>query len=151
MKKLLVMIQKSIQWVREHSLFQKFVVSILVLNSNLVFGQYMKAPTHYDAQTAAGHIIKGHIKIYLNDSLTKVVVEKKGDRWVTTYLNSNAVIKKINSIIEQGEPRFTGRTNGGYRFYINIYDITDDTKIINSLDITIDAFTQKIKFIEIKL
>ncbi len=126
------------------------LVAMLMITAN-VFGQYVKTPIHYDAQTAASHIIKGHIKMYLNDSLTRVVVEKKNNRWIIKYLSSSAVVKKINSILEQGEPRFTGRTNGGYRFYINIYDITDDTKIINSLDITLDAFTQKIKLIEIKL
>ncbi len=111
----------------------------------------MKSPTHYDAQTAAGRIINGHIKMYLNDSLTQVVIEKKNDRWVTSFLDKETIIKKINKILEHGTPVYSGRTNGGYRFYINVYDINDDTKIINSLDITIDAFTQQIKLIEIKL
>lgn len=117
----------------------------------LSFSQYIKVPSHYDAQTAASHIIKGHIKMFLNDSVTEVVLEKKGDRWVTTFLNDDAIVKKVNKIIEQGVPVFTGRTNGGYRFYINVYDADDDTKVINSLDITLDSFTQKIKLIEIKL
>ena len=32
----------------------------------------------------------------------------------------------------------------GYRFYITVYDASDDTKILNSLDITVDAYTQKV-------
>lgn len=130
---------------------KKLLVMLFGLIPLVGIGQYMKAPTHYDAQSAAEHIIKGHIKMYLNDSLTEVVVEKKGDRWVTTRMNNETIIKKVNKIIEQGVPVYSGRTNGGYRFYINIYDTEDDTKVINSLDIVIDAFTQQIKLIEIKL
>ena len=151
MKNILKIIQNSIQWVREHSVFQKFIITGIFLTSFPLIGQYVSVPTHYDAQTAAGHIIKGHIKMYLNDSLTEVTVEKKNDRWVTTFLDKEVISKKVDKILQQGKPEFTGRTNGGYRFYINVYDISDDTKVINSLDITIDAFTQQIKLIEIKL
>ena len=45
-------------------------------------GQYMKVPTHYDAQVTAEHIIKGHLKMYLLDSV-KVVTEKKNERYIT--------------------------------------------------------------------
>lgn len=151
MKNILKIIQNSIQWVREHSVFQKFIITGIFLTSFPLIGQYVSVPTHYDAQTAAGHIIKGHIKMYLNDSLTEVTVEKKNDRWVTSFWDKEVISKKVDKILQQGKPEFTGRTNGGYRFYINVYDISDDTKVINSLDITIDAFTQQIKLIEIKL
>ena len=151
MKNILKIIQNSIQWVREHSVFQKFIITGIFLTSFPLIGQYVSVPTHYDAQTAAGHIIKGHIKMYLNDSLTEVTVEKKNDRWVTSFWDKEVISKKVDKILQQGKPEFTGRTNGGYRFYINVYDISDDTKVINSLDIIIDAFTQQIKLIEIKL
>ena len=151
MKNILKIIQNSIQWVREHSVFQKFIITGIFLTSFPLIGQYVSVPTHYDAQTAAGHIIKGHIKMYLNDSLTEVTVEKKNDRWVTSFWDKEVISKKVDKILQQGKPEFTGRTNGGYRFYINVYDVSDDTKVINSLDITIDAFTQQIKLIEIKL
>lgn len=130
---------------------KKILLTLFLISTTNLFGQFVKSPTHYDAQTAASHIIKGHVKMFLNDSVTEVVVEKKGDRWVTMFLDKETISRKVNKIIEQGEPQFTGRTNGGYRFYINIYDINDDTKIINSLDITLDVFTQQIKLIEIKL
>ena len=114
-------------------------------------GQYMKVPTHYDAEHTAKHIMMGHIKMYLNDSLTEVVVEKKNDRWVTTFLDKEVISKKVWKVLSKGKSSFTGRTNGGYRFYIYVYDVKDDARVINVLDITIDAFTQKIKYIEIKL
>jgi hypothetical protein len=137
--------------IKEKEKMKKLLVILMCLVPLVGVGQYMKAPTHYDAQTAAGHIIKGHIKMYLNDSLTEVTVEKKNDRWVTSFWDKEVISKKVDKILQQGKPEFTGRTNGGYRFYINVYDVSDDTKVINSLDITIDAFTQQIKLIEIKL
>jgi hypothetical protein len=130
---------------------KKLLIILLCLAPLVGIGQYVQVPTHYDAESTAKHIIKGHIKMYLNDSTTEVVVEKKGDRWVTTFLDKDAIDKKVSKILLQGESVFTGRTNGGYRFYITVYDVKDDTKILNSLDITIDAYTQKIKLIEIKL
>ena len=137
--------------IKEKEKMKKLLVILMCLVPLVGVGQYMKAPTHYDAQTAAGHIIKGHIKMYLNDSLTEVTVEQKNDRWVTSFWDKEVISKKVDKILQQGKPEFTGRTNGGYRFYINVYDVSDDTKVINSLDITIDAFTQQIKLIEIKL
>ena len=131
MKNILKIIQNSIQWVREHSVFQKFIITGIFLTSFPLIGQYVSVPTHYDAQTAAGHIIKGYIKMYLNDSLTEVTVEKKNDRWVTSFWDKEVISKKVDKILQQGKPEFTGRTNGGYRFYINVYDISDDTKVIN--------------------
>ena len=151
MKKFMVMIQKSIDWVREHSIFQKLVWIIIFLGASQVFGQYVSVPTHYDAEHTAKHIMMGHIKMYLNDSTTEVVVEKKNNRWVTTFLGKDAIDKKVWKVLSKGKAEFTGRTNGGYRFYITVYDVKDDTKILNSLDITVDAYTQKIKYIEIKL
>jgi len=130
---------------------KKFICTILLLSTIQLFGQYVSVPTHYDAEHTANHIMMGHIKMYLNDSTTEVVVEKKNDRWVTTFLGKDAVDKKVWKVLSKGKPSFTGRTNGGYRFYITVYDVKDDTKILNSLDITIDAYTQKIKYIEIKL
>jgi len=130
---------------------KKFICTILLLSTIQLFGQYVSVPTHYDAEHTANHIMMGHIKMYLNDSTTEVVVEKKNDRWVTTFLGKDAVDKKVWKVLSKGKSSFTGRTNGGYRFYITVYDVKDDTKILNSLDITIDAYTQKIKYIEIKL
>lgn len=150
MKKFMIMIQKSIEWVREHSMFQKFIWLALFLGASQVFGQYVLVP-HYDAKHAANHIMMGHIKMYLSDSTTEVVIEKKNDRWVTSYYNKDVIDKKVWKVLSKGKPSFTGSTNGGYRFYITIYDVKDDIKILNSLDITIDAYTQKIKYIEIKL
>jgi hypothetical protein len=130
---------------------KRLLVILFGLFPIMGFSQYMKYPSHYDAQDAAEKIIQGKIGMFLNDTLTEVVVEKKNDRWVTSYYDRETIIKKVNKVLDQGEARFTGRTNGGYRFYINVYDGDDDTKILNSLDITIDAATQKIKLIEIKL
>ena len=126
---------------------KKLICAILLLSVSSLFGQYVSVPTHYDAEHTAKHIMMGHIKMYLNDSTTEVVVEKKNDRWVTTFLGKDAVDKKVGKLLSKGKASFTGRTNGGYRFYITVYDVSDDTKVLGSLDITIDAYTQKIKYI----
>ena len=129
---------------------KKLICVILLLSVVSLFGQYVSVPTHYDAEHTANHVMMGHIKMYLGDSATEVVEEKKNDRWVTTFLGKDAVDKKVWKLLSKGKSSFTGRTNGGYRFYITVYDASDDTKVLGSLDITIDAFTQKIEYIEIK-
>ncbi len=97
MKKFMVMIQKSINWVREHSIFQKLVWLVIFLGASQVFGQHVSVPTHYDAEHTAKHIMMGHIKMYLNDSTTEVVVEKKNNRWVTTFLGNDNEIDVLNT------------------------------------------------------
>ena len=81
--------------IKEKEKMKKLLVILMCLVPLVGVGQYMKAPTHYDAQIAAGHIIKGHIKMYLNDSLTEVTVEKKNDRWVTSFWDKETISKKL--------------------------------------------------------
>jgi hypothetical protein len=50
---------------------KKLLVMLLGLVPLIGVGQYMKVPTHYDAEHTAKHIMMGHIKMYLNDSLTE--------------------------------------------------------------------------------
>ena len=40
---------------------KKLLVILICLIPLVGVGQYMKAPTHYDAQIAADNIIKGHL------------------------------------------------------------------------------------------
>lgn len=130
---------------------KKILTVLFCLVPLFVFGQYVKIPSHYNAETTANHIMMGHIKMFLNDSTTEFVVEKKNNRWVTSFYDKNTISKKVWEVLQKGKSQFTGSTNGGYRFYITVWDKNDDMKILNSLDITIDAFTQHIKYIEVKL
>lgn len=129
---------------------KNLLILLLFLTPVIGKSQYVKIPTNYDAKKTAEHIMMGHIKMFLNDSITEVVVEKSNGRWVTSYLNKSQVEKIVWKTLKKGKSHFTGKTNGGYRFYITIEDVNDDTKILGSLDITMDAFTQQIKFVEIK-
>ena len=114
-------------------------------------GQYMKAPTHYDAQITADHIIKGHLKMYLLDSV-KVVTEKKNERYIIDCeTDPNRAKAKVDKIFAKGKPEYISRTNGGYIFTIAIADREDDTKVINYVTFYVDAFTQKVEEIEILL
>jgi hypothetical protein len=127
-----------------------FAILLLILPVS-VFGQYMTVPTHYDAAHTAEHIMKGHVKMYLNDS-TKWVVEKKSERYVTTCgMDANSIKNKLAKVFAKGKPEFTSRTNGGYIFTIAVISNTDDTKVINYVTFHVDAFTQKIEEIEVLL
>jgi len=131
--------------------FKKVVLLLLVVLPSYVFSQYVQVPTHYDSEHAAQHILKGHIKMYLNDS-TKVVIEKKSERYVTHCgLPASNVKSKVDKILAKGKPEYSSRTNGGYIFTIAVIDPKDDTKVINYITVHIDAWTQKIEEIEILL
>ena len=106
-------------------------------------------PTHFDAQTAAQHILKGHIKMYLNDT-SNFIVEKKNNRYVTDYNVDKDVVKsRIDKVFAKGKPEYSSRTNGGYSFTIAVIDFKDELKVLNYVTFRVSAWTQKIIEIEI--
>ena len=130
---------------------KKLLVILMCLAPLVGIGQYIKVPTHYDAQDAAGHIIKGHLKMYLLDSV-KVVTEKKNERYITDCgIDPGRAKAKVDKVFAKGKPEYISRTNGGYMFTIAVIDTSDDTKVINYVTFHVDAFTQKIEEIEILL
>lgn len=151
MKKVLNLIRESIKWVREHSVFQKFVIVIIFMMATPLMSQYMQVPTHYDSEHTAQHIMKGHLKMFLMDSV-KVVTEKKNERYVTDCgIDPGRAKAKVDKAFAKGKLEYTSRTNGGYMFTIAVIDVSDDTKVINYVTFHVDAFTQKIEEIEILL
>jgi hypothetical protein len=130
---------------------KKILLTILMSIGVLTVYSQVMLPTHYDSEHTAKHIIKGHLKMYLMDSV-KVVTEKKNERYITDYgIDPDRVKAKVDKILAKGKPEYNSRTNGGYIFTIIITDCEDDIKIINYVIFHIDAFTQKIKEIEILL
>ena len=130
---------------------KKLLIILLALIPMAGKSQYMQVPTHYDSEHTAKHIINGHVKMYLTDS-TKLVVEKKNERYVTHCGIDASVIKsKIEKTFAKGKPEYTSRTNGGYIFTIAVVNTNDDTKVINYVTFHVDAFTQKIEEVEILL
>ena len=106
-------------------------------------------PTHFDAQTAAQHILKGHIKMYLNDT-SNFIVEKKNNRYVTDYNVDKDVVKsRIDKVFAKGKPEYSSRTNGGYSFTIAVIDFKDELKVLNYITFRVSAWNQKIIEIEI--
>ena len=106
-------------------------------------------PTHFDAQTAAQHILKGHIKMYLNDT-SNFIVEKKNNRYVTDYnVDKDVVKRRIDKVFAKGKPEYSSRTNGGYSFAIVVIDFRDELKVLNYVTFRVSAWTQKIIEIEI--
>jgi len=130
---------------------KKIIIILLGLVPVVGKSQYMKVPTHYDAQITADHIIKGHLKMYLLDSV-KVVTEKKNERYITDCgIDPDRAKAKVDKIFAKGKPEYISRTNGGYIFTIAIADRNDDIKVINYVTFHVDAFTQKVEEIEILL
>lgn len=129
----------------------KKLILLLVLLPLKLFSQYVTVPTHYDCEHAANHILKGHLPMFLSDSV-KLVTEKKNERYVTDYgYPSDRVKSKVDKVFLKGKPEFISRTNGGYIFSIAVIDKNDDTKVINYVTFHVDAWTQKIVEIEILL
>lgn len=126
----------------------KNILLLLVILPLNLFSQYVKVPTHYDSDNTIKHIIHGHLESYLQDTI-EYVVEKKNDRYVTSWFDKGKTVKKVYSIMSTGTPEKGGRTNGGYTFTITVLDKKDDTKILKKVVFTVDAFTQKIKMVEI--
>jgi len=128
----------------------KKLIFALLLTPLSIFGQVL-LPTHYDAQHTAQHIIKGRVKMYLQDSV-KFTVEKRPERYVTTYdMDSDLIKAKLDKVFQKGRPEHASRTNGGYLFTIAVIDPKDETKIVNYVTFHVDAFTQKIHEVEILL
>ena len=130
---------------------KKLFAILLCLAPLVGIGQYVQVPTHYDAEHTAQHIIKGHFKMFCQDSI-KYTVEKNNERYITDYDVDPQVVKtKLDKIFKKGNPEFSGRTNGGYLFTIAVIDPKDETKIVNYCTFHADAWTQKLVEIEILL
>jgi hypothetical protein len=130
---------------------KKLLVILLALIPLVGKSQYMEVPTHYDSEHTAQHIMKGHVKMYLTDS-TKLVVEKKNERYITHCgVDANFIKSKIDKAFAKGKPEYSSRTNGGYLFTIAVISASDETVVVNYVTFHVDAFTQKVTEVEILL
>ena len=69
-----------------------------------LFGQeYLKFPTTYNSEGTAKEICKGEVKRFLSDTV-EWKVEKKNDRWVTSWISPGQVGSKIDKIFSKGIP-----------------------------------------------
>ena len=127
----------------------KNLLLFLCLIPTILFSQNVRVPVHFDSETAAHHIIHGHVKMFASDSVDWVF-EKKPGRYITTYDWSPDWIKsKLDLVFAKGNLEYVSRTNGGYVFTIAVVDRKDDTKVINYCTFHVSAWTQKIIEIEI--
>lgn len=130
---------------------KKLIVMLLTLIPVIGFSQYVQIATHYDAETTAHHIIHGHIRMYVSDSVTWVV-EKKGERYIKTLDCPSYLVKsKLDKVFAKDNLEYVSRTNGGYIFTIAVVDREDDINVINYCTFHVNAWTQKITEIEILL
>ena len=130
---------------------KNFIVFLLLASPFGLFGQqYMTFPTSYDSEGTAKQICTGSVEKFLSDTI-EWKVEKKNDRWVTSWINLNQAESKLNQIFSKGVPKYTSSTNAGYWFYISVEDPSDDTRILRTVKFEVDHYTQKIKTIEVYL
>jgi hypothetical protein len=128
---------------------KKLLLIMLMSVGVLTVQAQVMVPTHFDAQTAAQHILKGHIKMYLNDT-SNFIVEKKNNRYVTDYnVDKDVVKRRIDKVFAKGKPEYSSRTNGGYSFTIAVIDFKDELKVLNYVTFRVSAWNQKIIEIEI--
>ena len=128
----------------------KNLLLFLLLIPNFIFGQYVTIPTHYNSEQTAQHIMQGHIKMFLKDTAVWTV-EKKNERYVTSWYSPEIIKIKLNKVFERGKLEYISRRNGGYIFTIAVVDPIDNTKVINYCTFHVDGRTQKIEEIEILL
>lgn len=129
----------------------KKLLFLLLMFPLMGFSQYVTFSTHYDAEHTAQHIIKGQVKLYLQDTI-KYVVERKAEKYtIDCQTLSNQVKPKLQKVFAKGKPEFSGKTNGGYTFTVAVIDKTDETKILNFVTFHVNEWTQKIDEIEILL
>jgi hypothetical protein len=128
---------------------KKVLLTILMSMGVLTAHSQVMVATHYDSEHTAKHIMRGHVKMYLQDSI-KFVVEKKSERYIIYYDQTSDDVKaKLDKVFKKGKLEYTSRTNGGYIFTISVVDPNDDVNIINYCTFHVNAWTQKIEEIEI--
>lgn len=129
---------------------RKLLFLFLLIPFNLFGQEYLKFPVTYNSEGTAKEICKGEIKKFLSDTV-EWKVEKRNDRWVTSWIYPNQIKSKLDKIFSGGIPEYTSRTNGGYWFYISVEDPSDDTRVLRTIKFEVDHYTQKIKTIEVYL
>ena len=128
---------------------KKLLITLLLLSPVLGFSQYVQIATHYDAETTSTHIIYGHIKDYLYESV-RFVTEKSTDRYIIKENMTPKYVKdKLDKVFSKGKLEYVSRTNGGYVFTIAVVDNDDDTEVINYCTFHVNAYKQKITEVEI--
>ena len=128
---------------------KRAILALVLAIPTLIFGQYVQFP-RYDSEQTAKRIMMGDIKLFCKDTV-EFVLEKKNDRWVTSFISPSQVSKKVQKVLERGKSQFTGSTSRGYVFYITVVDVNDDTVILGSIHIFVDVQSQKIEKVEILL
>jgi hypothetical protein len=80
----------------------KNLLLFLLLIPNFIFCQYVTIPTHYNSEQTAQHIMQGHIKMFLKDTVVWTV-EKKNERYVTSWYSPEIIKIKLNKVFERGK------------------------------------------------
>jgi len=121
----------------------------LALACTSLSAQYVKVATHHDAEQTASQIIKGKLNKYLNNKLD-FSYEKRKNKFIDKYsVEADYVEKQVYKYFDKGKPEYISKTNGGYTFTIAVMNNKDDTDILYYCSFALDAFTLKVKSVEI--
>lgn len=125
------------------------IIFTLALACTSLSAQYVKVATHHDAEQTASQIIKGKLNKYLNNKLD-FSYEKRKNKFIDKYsVEADYVEKQVYKYFDKGKPEYISKTNGGYTFTIAVMNNKDDTDILYYCSFALDAFTLKVKSVEI--
>jgi len=130
---------------------KKLLVIILAAASLTLQGQssYMKVSTHFNCEPIAQDIIKGRLTKHLKEEVDFTFEKRVGVFKTKLDASPDYVDSKVYKAFDKGDVEYLSRTNGGYTFTIAVINRRDDTKIIHYCAFMVDAFTGKIKEVEI--
>ncbi len=92
LRRVLSQIVRSYEWLRERSIFQKFVI-LLALWSWDIQAQTFK----WDPEGMTSHISHGDLS-HLSADTVMWIVEKPGDRWVTQWIDPDRAGRKFQRL-----------------------------------------------------
>jgi hypothetical protein len=95
-RRVLAQIVKSYEWLRERSMFQKFVIVFAFWSASL------QAQTTFDPVGMTEHIAHGDFLHLCGDNVLWIV-EKPGDRWISQYVDKSRASRKLDRVARDYE------------------------------------------------
>jgi bacterioferritin-associated ferredoxin len=93
-RRVLAQVVKSYEWLRERSMFQKFVIVFAFWSTSL------QAQTTFDPVGMTEHIAHGDFEQLCGDTIMWII-EKPGDRWISQYVDKSRARRKLNRVVRE--------------------------------------------------
>lgn len=102
----------------------------------------------YSAEETIEEILNLRVKKFLLDTV-EFSVEKRGPKFTKRFLSSEKAEKRVLKVLKRGKPKFYGKSSFGFVFTLSVFEIVDETEILNFVRFEVDRCTRKISSIEI--